>query len=496
METVTAWVWRWRVAIMAIGVTALAAAMRLPGLGHPNALVFDEVYYVRGGYSLLELGYEGDWGKDEGTFAQGDYSKLSTKGDYVVHPMVGKLLIAAGMKVAGVNPFGWRLATAVAGILTVLIVALLVRSMLKSTLWGGLAGVLLAVDGEAVVLSRTALLDNFLAFFVVLGLALLWLDRLRTRRQLAPRGPHWSGYKSPRTGPRWWRWAALVAFGLAAGTKWSGIYFAAAFLLMSVAWEVLDRRRAGYRLWLADTFWRSALPGLVASVVVVPLVYLSTWANWFLTKGSYNRDWADRNPDTEYPWIPGPLRSLWHYHDQMLEFHGGLTSEHNYESHPNGWILQFRPTAFHWEDTDIACGAERCITAIHALGIPFIWWGALAALCFAVWRLILHRDLMGLWMSMGVLAAWLPWVPLAHRTIFTFYTVAMAPFVVMLLVWAMARIAQPPDLQGRFSHDGVFLVGWYVVVTLAVSAFFLSIWTGVPIPYHYWHAHMWLWTWG
>src|SRR5690606_31966277 len=118
------------------------------------------------------------------------------------------------------NPFGWRLATAVAGILTVLIVALLVRSILKSTLWGGLAGVLLAVDGEAVVLSRTALLDNFLAFFVVLGLALLWLDRLRTRRQLAPRGPHWSGYESPRTGPRWWRWAALVAFGLAAGTKW------------------------------------------------------------------------------------------------------------------------------------------------------------------------------------------------------------------------------------------------------------------------------------
>src|SRR5690606_4593269 len=111
--------------------------------------------YVRGAYSLLHLGYEGDWEKDEGTFAQGDYSKLATDGDYVVHPMVGKLLIALGMRVAGVNPFGWRLAAAVVGILTVLVVALLVRSMLRSTLWGGVAGVLLAVDGEAIVLSRT-----------------------------------------------------------------------------------------------------------------------------------------------------------------------------------------------------------------------------------------------------------------------------------------------------------------------------------------------------
>jgi dolichyl-phosphate-mannose-protein mannosyltransferase len=488
--------WRWRVAIMVTSVTGLAALLRFVSLSHPNGLVFDELYYVRGAFSLLQYGYEGNWGKDEGTFAQGDYSRLSPNGDYVVHPMVGKLLIALGMKVAGVTPFGWRVAAAVAGTVTVLIVALLARSMLRSTLWGGFAGLLLAIDGEAIALSRTALLDGFLTLFIVLGLAMLWLDRRWLRRRLDNPPDGWDVARAPFTGPRWWRLGALVVFGLAAGSKWSGLYFAAAFLVMSVAWEALDRRRAGYDHWLRDTTLRSALPGAFAAIVIIPVVYVATWANWFLTDGSYNRDWAAKNPEQRIAWMPEALQSLLHYHQQMLDFHANLTASHPYESHPNGWILQFRPTAFYWQDVDFACGAERCVSAIHALGNPVIWWGALAALCFAVWRLILKRDRMGLWMAVGVLAAWLPWVPFAHRTIFTFYSVAMAPFAVMLVAWAAARIAQPPELEGRYKYSGVVFVGWFLVAALLVAAFFLPLWTGAPIPYHYWHAHMWLRTWG
>lgn len=492
--------WRWRATLMTVFVAAVASVLRLVGLSHPRALVFDEVYYVRGAYSLLELGYEGNWDKDEGTFAQGDYSHLQTRGDYVVHPMVGKLLIAAGMRIAGVTPFGWRIATAVVGILTVVIVALLTRSMLRSTLWGGVAGLLLATDGEAVVMSRTALLDNFLAFFVVLGLALLWVDRRWVQRRLAAAvataSQTGAALRAPRMGPRWWRLAAILVFGLACGTKWSGGYFAAAFLVMSVAWEAIDRRRAGFPSWLGQTFWRSAVPGALASIVLIPAVYVATWANWFLTDGSYFRDWHERHPETAYPWVPGPLRSLWHYHAEMMTFHTGLTSDHNYESHPAGWILQFRPTAFMWERVDAsACRGDDCVQAISAIGTPVLWWAGLAALCYAVWRLILKRDPMGLWMSVGVLAAWVPWFPLAHRTIFTFYTVAMAPFLVMLVAWAFARIAQPPGLRGRFAQPGATLVGFYLALILLAAAFFVPLWTGAPVPYDYWRAHMWLASW-
>ena len=78
-------------------------------------------------------------------------------------------------------PFGWRIAVAILGILSVLAVARIVRRLTRSNLIGTLAGLFLAIDGLAIVMSRTALLDNSLMFFVVLAFGALLLDRDRTR---------------------------------------------------------------------------------------------------------------------------------------------------------------------------------------------------------------------------------------------------------------------------------------------------------------------------
>src|SRR5215831_81134 len=43
-----------------------------------------------------------------------------TRGEYVVHPPLGKMLIAVGEWLFGLTPFGWRFAVAVAGSLAIL----------------------------------------------------------------------------------------------------------------------------------------------------------------------------------------------------------------------------------------------------------------------------------------------------------------------------------------------------------------------------------------
>ena len=498
--------WRWRVALMATSVGLLAALMRLGSLGYPNALVFDEVFYARGAYSLLQLGYEGDWGGDNQDFAQGDFSQLSPEGDYVVHPLTGKLLISLGIQLFGPTPFGWRFAGAVLGIATVIMVAFIARQLLRSTLWGTVAGVLLAVEGEHIVLSRSALLDGFLTFFVVAGFGLLVIDRARTGPRLlaaadaarAREGlaadallPGWG----PRTGVRWWRLAAIVTFGLAASVKWSGLWFAAALLVLSVIWDLADRRAARVEQWALGAFAR-AVPAFLATVVLIPVTYIATWLPWFRTEESYGRQWAQDNPGEGLTWLPEGLRSLVHYHQQMYEFHRTLDSPHNYESNPWTWMLQYRPTAFWFEDApDADCGAERCVSAIHAIGHPLIWWAACGVLIFAIWRVIRHRDLLAATLTVGLLAGWLPWLPYAHRTIFTFYTVAMAPFVVLLVVWALRRIAQPDHLEERWSRTGVIVATVYVGAVLVIAGFFTPIWLGTPIPFEYWQVHMWLPSW-
>ncbi|WP_062379709.1 dolichyl-phosphate-mannose--protein mannosyltransferase [Demequina pelophila] len=522
--------YRWRGALMLAGVALIAGMVRMLSLSHPHALVFDEVYYARGGYSLTVLGYEGDWTGDGQAMVDGDYSGLSTEGDYVVHPMVGKLLIALGIQLFGANPVGWRIVGAVLGTVMCVLVAVLARRLLRSTLWGGVAGVLLALDGQAIVMSRVAVLDGYAAFFIVLAAWLLVLDhdaalrrltagaardreRLRART-LVPAGGGGDGEATrasspvtgddaparlpgmgPGLGVRWWRLAGIVALALGASVKWSTLYYAAAFLVLSVVWDLVERRRAGYAGW----FWGAglrAIPAALATVVVMPLVYVATWANWFLTDGSYGRQWAAQNPGQGVTWLPDALNSLWHLQQQWWRFHNGLTTEHTYMSNPWLWLVQQRPTAFYFEDVpEAACGAERCVSAIHALGNPLIWWLGTLALGWAIWRVVRHRDMLAATLAVGVLAGWVPWLPYAYRTIFTFYTVTIAPFMVLVLVWALRRVAQPERLDGGWSRRGTVVAAVAVALCVLVAAFFLPLWTGDPVPYEYWRLHMWMSSW-
>ena len=73
-----------------------------------------------------------------------------------------------GEKVFGVTPFGWRFSSALAGTLIVTLVAVIAQLLFGSALWTFVAGLLLAVENLNVVLSRSALLDIHLEFWVVL----------------------------------------------------------------------------------------------------------------------------------------------------------------------------------------------------------------------------------------------------------------------------------------------------------------------------------------
>ncbi len=496
----------------ALAVTALAALLRFPSLGRPPTLVFDETYYVKQAYTLLRVGYEARWPEDPNpAFESGDLDTFLPQADYAVHPQVGKWLIALGMQVAGPDsPVGWRLASAVVGTLSVLLLARIARRLFASTALGTVAGGLLAVDGQAIVHSRTGLLDGFLMFFALAAFGALLLDREAARRRLAGLvgtgplgggggGGGGPGPLGPGLGLRPWRLAAGVLLGLAIGTKWSGLYFLAVFGLLTVAWDVTARRAAGVPRWLAGGLVRDGVPAFLAMVPVAAVTYLATWASWFRTPGAYLRDWAATHPGEGVTWLPATLRSWWHYHAEMLGFHRGLTADHGYAAHPAGWPVQWRPTSFYYEAPEpaaLACGADRCSSAITAIGNPVLWWSASVAVLAAVWWLVRHRDWRAGAVLSGVLAGWVPWLAFAHRTVFTFYSIAFAPWMVLALTWALARLLGLPDDAGRPGPRtpppaGVAVTVAVLVVVAAVSVFFYPIWTAGVIPFRSWQLHMW-----
>src|SRR5690242_2468799 len=265
-------------------VTVFGAILRFNRLGDPHAVIFDETYYVPDALGILRFGVEHNYvGKRDGLLLHGDPHVFTHGGEFVVHPPFGKVLIASGEWLFGLSPFGWRFAAAVVGSLSILLLARIARRMTRSTLLGCVAGLLLALDGLEFVMSRTALLDIFVMFWVLAAFALLVIDRDRTRARYAEAAAR--GQTSPpRAGVRWLRLGAGVCLGLACASKWNGIWYIPAFFALTLAWDIGARRAAGLTASRPAGAALRAVGGRAATFTVVPLVaYLATWSGWLAT---------------------------------------------------------------------------------------------------------------------------------------------------------------------------------------------------------------------
>jgi dolichyl-phosphate-mannose-protein mannosyltransferase len=499
-------------------VTAIAGIIRLVGLDDPKGKIFDEVYYAVDAHNLFTHGVEWD-------------DKNNTAG-YVVHPPLGKWIIGVGEWLFGYDSthrgvfdtangeFGWRISAAVVGTISVLMLVRIARRMFGSTVLGCAAGLLMAFDGMHFVLSRTALLDIFLMFFILAAFGALLLDRDSRRRRwlnaitdgLDPGLPGRAGRPSfGWTGVPWWRLAAAVLMGCACSVKWSAVWFLPAFAILIIAWEVGARRTAGVRRPWRDTFLDET-GWLVLSGVLIFLVYLSSWSGWFLTDDGYFRHWLADNGKSEPP-IWGALRNLAHYHYEAYKFHSTLTTHHTYQSWPWQWLLLGRPVAFFWS-SDGTCGASSCASEVLLLGTPVLWWSFLPALAVLAWLGISRRDWRAGSILLAVAAGLLPWFwyALDSRTMFYFYAVPAEPFLVLAVVYVLgaimnpvpAQLGAPATAEGLTAGSpatiggidrrmfGAVLLGAYVLLVAACFAYFYPIYTGKIIPYDAWSARMWL----
>lgn len=472
-----------------LAAMVLGLLLRLPDLGRPHAFVFDETYYAKDGLGLLRFGTEQQFvdGADDIILgSDGNWRTLDVftgSPSFVVHPPLGKWLIAAGEWAFGMTPTGWRIATVVAGTLSILLLGRIVRRLTGNALLGTVAALLLAVDGLAIVTSRTAILDGLLALFVLAAFGALLLDKDRADALADPGS--W----------RRWRVAAGLLLGAACAVKWSGLWFVVGFGLLTVVWDMArHRRRAGTSALVpavATMLRRDALPAFVSVVLVGTAVYLVAWTGWLATDAGWGRDWAAGAGPSVWP---DALRALWHYHAQMYQFHVGLRSPHGYEASAWGWFVQARPTSMYVARDLTGCGAQECIAAVTSLGNPVIWWAGTAALFHQGFRWAFVRDWRAGAVLGGVLAGWLPWVLLyADRTIFTFYAVALLPFLIAALTLSLGQVLGPADAPRRRLRIAV--VGLFLAAAVAAAAWFLPVWTGQVIPIQDWSLRMWLRTW-
>lgn len=520
-ERFTPGLWGWVVPAV---VGALAAALRFAGVGNPHQLIFDETYYARDAYALLQAGYELAWPEgSESAFLTED-PQPSGEAAYVVHPPLGKWLIAVGIHLFGTETaLGWRFAPAVAGVVSVVLVALIAQRMFRSVFLGGVAGVLTAVEGHHLVMSRVALLDIFMMMFVLAAFGALLIDRYSSRRRLAAHAvPTSAPPERIRQGPvLWWRpWqlVAAVLLGCAVAVKLSALAFIAVFGVMVVLWDLQARRAVGAAQWLRGGLLRAGIPAVVTVLPVAAATYVLSWSGWLFTTGGWGRMWHRENPGEGIgALIPGPLRSLWNYHASATEFHTGLETGHEYASSPWTWLFMGRPVSMHYQSLDEGevyehtgeiCLSSSCSSAILDLANPLIWWTGVIALAVMLVLWLGRRDWRSGAILSGYVAGFAVWLLFPERTVFFFYTIGFHPFLILAVTALCALLlrvgtgdrnrqgeTRAPSQIASAAQRNTVLVLCFVLLAIAVSIFFWPVWTAELIPYDQWQLRMWLQSW-
>jgi len=357
-----------RIALTGLGIGALALVFFLAGIGRPPMPIFDEPLYVNGARSLLS----------------------GTQDLNPEHPPLAKFFIAAAIKVAGDTPFGWRLAGAIFGALTLVAIFFWTYLLLRDYALALTAATLTLCNNFLFVMSRVAMLDVFYFAFVIWGVlaftaAILLEISLPQRRALLG--------------------ASGLLFGLGAACKWNAVVTLGAVGLVAAALYIRDSHHLR----------KVGITTLGVALIFVP-VAAYVLAYWPLCY-RFHRPFAVMDLSEMNAFI-------WRYHVAC----------------PGNPALDVQ-----WYRWFFRASPERGLS--YLMGNFVVVWGGLVALAICAWRFLRSSALAEGLVTLFYATNLLQWVVIPQKRLVYYYYFPPAMFLGVAIVIVLSR-AHSPRLFG------------------------------------------------
>lgn len=389
-------------------------------IGEPswyNGTYFDEIYHARTAYEHLH--------------GQRPYE--------TTHPPLGKLMMAVGIVIFGMTPFGWRFAGTLIGVLMLPALYLLARQLTHKRSIASLSMIAFSLDLMHYTQTRIATIDSFPVFFILLSY-LFMVRYMQTDVFAAEENPRLMSRSFLRT------LIPLLLSGLCMGlsiaSKWIGMYSAVGLALLFFI-TIYRQWRVSY---LASGEEESTLDGrgliarqftlkriLITCLFCVGFFILIPCVIYYLCYIPYLS-----------PSGPVTIKRVIDAQIGMLNYHStpGLGMDHPFQSPWWQWPFILKPMWFAQDKYEPAGYAST----IMCMGNPWIFYvGALAmaaVLVVFLCRMVKPRfacsidvdeDDQGMTVMVvciGFLAQYLPWV-LVPRSMYIYHYFASVPFIIL-----------------------------------------------------------------
>ncbi len=375
------------------------------------------------------------------------------------HPPLGKLIIALGIEMFGMTPFGWRFMGTVAGILMVPLLYIFLKNLFGKTVVALCGSALFTFDFMHLVQTRIATIDSYGVLFILAMYFFMY-------RYLAkPAGTPWRKSALPL-------FLSGLMFGIGAASKWIVIYGGVGLAILFFLnlffkcrnWPKAEAKEDGQEDAIGDApvsavGWvtKTLLSAIVFFLIIPGLIYLASYLPMAYAEGVTDGKTF--------------LSMVWDNQVFMLTYHMGVETPHPYESKWYQWILDIRPILYYMDN-----GAE-VTTRFASWNNPIVSWGGLVAIVIVAVQTIRRRCWKGLFIVIGCLAEFVPWLFITRIT-FAYHYFPTSLFLCFALAYVINDLVE----SGRKWRAPV-----YALTGTAVGLYgmFYPALIGLTVPYWY-----------